>query len=1081
MRFDEPAFVGRSRELDVLAAALDDARAGRGRFVLLLGDGGIGKTRTVEEFVRSAACPPERVLWGRCPEQEGAPAYWPWIRALQSYVETCDPAALARQVGSGAGALARLVPALAVRLPGLTPARTADEPRFLLFDAVAGFLARASADEPLVLVFDDLHWADESSLLLLAFVTRELRGCGLLIVATSRRELQRGPRALTDLTRVGRTVVLDGLAAEAAADLVRQAGADDPPAPELMARLLATSDGNPLFLLELLRALRDDGDRGTPDVVLPEGLRASIRGRIEPLAPEARALVSLAAVIGRDFELAVLAIAAGLTPDATLVGLTPAVEAGLVDQHDDGGAFRFRHALVREAVYGDLLPAARAGLHRRVGLGIERLRSATDVDASVAELAVHFFHAAPLGEAERAVDYASRAGALATARLAHADAVANYERALRACSLGGIDDERVVRLWLALGDAAHRAGDARRAQEAHERAARWARGRGDARAFADAALGAYRTSGRYGVHDRVVRLLEEALPLVGDEDAERRAALLAALALGLHFADDDGARRDACSAEAVAVARRAGTPRALAAALGAHHMTLLSAEDLPARVAITAEGFRLTGPGSAPPWLQSCHIIDLLEAGDTAAAEQQVDIYAHRAERSGLPHLRWHARVLRGTLALLAGRFADAERLAADALASRRDGRDPAADHVFFLASFGRRRETTGTADLEQHNRALIDAAPTVVPWRCTLGLLHLDAGRRDEARRVVDMLVPHDLSGIPRNAHYVSVLWALAELTSGLGDARRAALVYEQLRPFDGRTVVVHTFTVLCQGAVARYLGLLAAATGDVSAAERHFEDALAMNARMGAWPQLAHTQHDLARLLLPRDAERAMALADQARRTAETLGMPRLLQQMDGLAKPVAPVSDAGQTVVARLQREGEYWTVAYAGTVVRLRHAKGIGFLRQLLANPGREFHVLELAAEGEPGERPAESGDAGEVLDRDARAAYKRRLADLRCELDEARRFDDAGRVARAEREAEFLGRELARGVGLGGRERRAASDAERARVNLSRTIQAIVKKIAAENPALGQVLLASVHTGLFCTYEPDPRLRLRWEL
>jgi hypothetical protein len=242
-----------------------------------------------------------------------------------------------------------------------------------------------------------------------------------------------------------------------------------------------------------------------------------------------------------------------------------------------------------------------------------------------------------------------RAGALSVARLGFADAVVHYHRP---------------------------APNAR----AHD----------DAASFADAALGAYRVSVSSGAIDRAVALLEEALELLGDRDAGRRAAVLSALALGLHFAEESE-RLDAYSAEAVSLARRVGSPQALGAALAAQHMTMLAHEDLSARLTVTAEGFRLGAQSDPAPWLQRCHIIDLLEAGDSAAAEQQVDVYAHRAERSGLPHLRWHARVLRSTLALLAGRFADVERISAEALATRRDARDPATDQVLFLASLGRR------------------------------------------------------------------------------------------------------------------------------------------------------------------------------------------------------------------------------------------------------------------------------------------------------------------------------------------------------------------------------------------------------
>ena len=205
-----------------------------------------------------------------------------------------------------------------------------------------------------------------------------------------------------------------------------------------------------------------------------------------------------------------------------------------------------------------------------------------------------------------------------------------------------------------------------------------------------------------------------------------------------------------------------------------------------------------------------------------------------------------------------------------------------------------------------------------------------------------------------------------------------------------------------------------------------------------------------------------------------------------------------EAAAPAVSRhlFRREGEYWTVCYEGAVVRLRDAKGLRHLARLLADPGREFHVVDLeaanrqpcspaavgptgrAGAGELQVRP-DLGDAGALLDATAKAAYQARLAELRAELEEAEGFNDPARAAKARQETEFLVAELARAVGLGGRDRRAASHAERARLNVTRAIRAAVANLARDNPALGRHLAATIRTGRYCAYLPDPRAPIAW--
>jgi hypothetical protein len=232
----------------------------------------------------------------------------------------------------------------------------------------------------------------------------------------------------------------------------------------------------------------------------------------------------------------------------------------------------------------------------------------------------------------------------------------------------------------------------------------------------------------------------------------------------------------------------------------------------------------------------------------------------------------------------------------------------------------------------------------------------------------------------------------------------------------------------------------------------------------------------------------------------TAATAEGIRTLQAAQAAGPPVGMGPEAAAPEVAGnlFRREGEYWTIVFDGSVVRLRDAKGLRHLARLLAHPGREFHALDLeAAQGEPapaapagprgrardGEltvRP-DLGDAGALLDAQAKAAYQARLVELRAELAEAEDFGDPVRASRARQELEFLVGELARAVGLGGRDRRAAAHAERARLNATRAIRAAMANLGRQHPGLGRHLAATIRTGRYCSYTPDPRAPIAWEL
>jgi hypothetical protein len=225
-----------------------------------------------------------------------------------------------------------------------------------------------------------------------------------------------------------------------------------------------------------------------------------------------------------------------------------------------------------------------------------------------------------------------------------------------------------------------------------------------------------------------------------------------------------------------------------------------------------------------------------------------------------------------------------------------------------------------------------------------------------------------------------------------------------------------------------------------------------------------------------------------------ADALAAVAALRRLADLIEHAAAPKASGNL----FRREGEYWTVRYDGPVARLTDAKGLRLLARLLADPGREFHAIDLEAADSQTQRSAPArahaatgrgelpvrpdlGDAGALLDAKAKAAYKTRLDELAAELDEAERCNDPGRAAKAGAERDFLVSELARAAGLGGRDRRAASHAERARLNATRAIRATMANLARANPALGRHLAATIRTGRYCSYAPDPRVPIGWEL
>ena len=923
-------FVGRERELADLKDGLEEALGGRGRLVLLVGEPGIGKTRTAEELATYARVRGAKVHWGHSHEEEGAPAYWPWAQAIRSYVREADPVALAWELGQGAGDVAQLVPEIRERLGDVPepPALEPDEARFRLFDSITTFLASAARSRPLVLVLDDVHWADEPSLLLLRFVARQVRDSGLLLVGTYRDvELGRHhplARTLGELAEVegSRRVALRGLDTDSVERYIEMTAGAEPPQ-GLAEAVHEQTEGNPFFVSEVVRLMASEGSlegrsAGRWDVSIPQGVREVVGRRLDRLSPEANEVLTMAAAVGREFELGVVERLDGKPRHELSAAIDEAVEGQVVSESGRGGdRYAFSHALVRETLYAELTGPRRIEVHRRIGEALEQLHGA-DPDPPVAELARHFIEAAPAGESAKAITYAQRAASQASARFAHEDAAAHYGRALEVLDYASDPDPgRRLALLLELGEAQRRAGRFVPARGTFERAAEIARELGDALSLGRAALGVSALSEVGGVDEAILALLRDALDAVGGEDSALRVELLGAIGTELVWRDPQG-EAAAVGREAVEMARRLGDPGTLASALARQTFLMAATPDAPRmQVTNSEELIELAERAGNRELAVRGHVyrlVALLALGDVPEADIELDTYAHSAEELRQPQHLWHVPLLRGMRAAMEGRFDDAERLADEARRGGERAQEPLSAQLYALQMAVLRRHQGRMEESIPAVREMAERYPAIRAWRLALVSFLADAGRGEEMRAEFDRLAAHDFEDIPLDGQWLTAVTRIADACAHLRDAGRGAILYEKLLPFAGLAVVAGRAASV-NGPVDIYLGRLALTLGRARDAIDHLERALEMATRMGDRPFAAEATMSLAAALLERgaagDRQRALDLLGRCLEAGQEMGMRLVIEralalrlEAQGLAS--IDVTTSIDTVISAVESE-------------------------------------------------------------------------------------------------------------------------------------------------------------------------------
>ncbi len=872
------AYVGRDELRSRLAEEWRTVRAGTPRTVLLAGEPGVGKTRTAAELCRAAFEDGALVLFGRCDEELGVP-YQPFVEALAHYVEHAEAPALGRLAGELRRLVPDLGPTVAVAEQPVASDPASEEHR--LFEACAGWIVDATraAAVGCVLVVDDLHWATKPTLQLLQHVVRSVAddGARLLVLATYRdTDLTRThplAASIADLRRLPGVdrLPVDNLSAGEVVDLIAAAAGHDldENTLRLSDAVYAETEGNPFFVGEVLRHLvetggvKREGDRwvvADPDhVAVPEGVRDVVGRRLNRLSDAANDVLSVASVVGRDFDMEVLVGLVDGTDDAILDALDEAVRARLVEELEVD-RFHFAHALVRTTLYEELSATRRRRLHRRVADVLEKVRP-EDVRA----LAHHCTEAGPDGgDLSRALHYTIAAAEEALAARAFADAEERFRAALDL--LEDVEEAGSATWVLArcgLAECLRDQGDpsfrellleaSRRALELQDLELTVRSVLANTRGFVSIVS---------GVDVERVELIEAALDRVGEEPGPDRARLLAQLASELTFSGQHD-RRLALGDAAVDMARSIGDDLLVSYVLATTGYSSMSGHRIPELIERNGEAARLADAHGDPTLrvvARVFHAAALLAVGDLGGSDRVTREMVAIASAEGAPLTRWMAMANDVRTRLLRGDLAAAEAANEAMLVLGQELGQTDAAQWWGATALGHGWLRGAIAGLADSASAFADEYPLGVAWRCAQAWALSEAGRTDEARAVVR---DHHLD--PR-AHVVetmpySATFQLAQTAFTLGDAELGARAVEALEPYRDRWAHYYLFVM---GPVVWALGQARCATGDLDGGIAEIEEGVARLEAQGLTAHLPMARARLAQALRLRGTDADLARAE-------------------------------------------------------------------------------------------------------------------------------------------------------------------------------------------------------------------------
>ena len=910
-------FVGRVTEAERLRALFSEAAGGQRRVALIAGEPGIGKTRLSTHIALEARSDGAAVLYGHCDKELGIP-YGPWVEALGHYVEHAPEDVLRAHVRRHGGELSRSVSQLRARLPSLPPARAADPEteRYLLWNAVVGLLAEATTAQPLVLIVDDLHWADKPTLMLLRHLIAEARGARALIIGTYRDSDLDREHPLTELlAELHRAegierLAIGGLSEPEIIEIMERAGGHelDQAGMGLAHQLFQETDGNPFYTGELLRHLLESGtiyqrDNGRftvrgelSELELPQSVREVVERRVERLGQKAHSVLSVAAVIGREFDLELLVVVTDCPEDELLEMLEQAVAASvLVESTTAPGRFSFAHALINHTLYVHLGTTRRARLHRHVGEALERLLG-SDPGPRMGELALHWGKVGTAADRPKAVGYARAAGERALEELAPDEALRWFEQALTLLP-GDSEPRERCDVLLGLGQAQRQLGDPAFRETLLE-AFRLASELEDPDRAAQAALANNRGQvSAFGQvdHDRL-EALERALEL-GAASHARSASLISVRAVELQN-DPDHERRRALAEQALTLAQEAGDPRTLAQVLKDCSFALWSPDTL-ARRRTVAEELLDVARGLRDPslefWASAVALHVSIESCDLTRALAARERAESIAEGLGQPSLRWFATVYGAGWAFMRGELADGERLSEQALAIGTEAGEPDAMMVYGAQLGGLRYYQGRAEDMLEMMEAGVAANPGISAWRSALASMYCWGGRLDDAAAVVAQAASDGFAHVPWDNYRMNALALYADAASQAGVVDAAEALYDLIEPWPDQLIWNQ---VLCYGHARMYLGMLAATLGRHELADEHFAKVCAFYESNQLLFWMARGRLAWAEALAARgEARRASEEAERALEPAQKHAFAAIEERAAALVSPT-PAATRGSS---------------------------------------------------------------------------------------------------------------------------------------------------------------------------------------
>lgn len=878
--------VGRVIDLETIAAARRRVAGANEREVILVsGEAGLGKTTLLGEAARAAFDHDTTVLFGHCEEDVAVP-YQLFKEAITHLVTHAPEELLRAHVAEHGSTLALIAPVLASRIRDLPEAGTRDPEteRFVLFSAAVGLISLCSAVRPVLIVFDDLQWADTGSLSLLRHLAASRQVPRLLLLGAFRDgEVGQSPALLESLAALHRLsgvqrIELAGLDDAGVVSLFEAvAGHDLDQASVAVARAVAReTDGNPFFVRELIRHLAETGavaqdasGRWGPGasagpLTLPDSVREVIGARVARLGQEASRTLSIAAVIGRDFDLALLARSTARTEDDLLDLLDAASAVSLVRESSAAvGSYNFAHALIQHTLYQDLGTTRRARAHRQVAQALEELCD-TYPTARVAELARHWSNTGETRDAPKAVAYSRLAADAALAALAPAEALRYFDEARHLCRhLDDLDPILVLDLAIGLGTAQRQTGDPEFRRTLLD-AAGQALALDDTKRVVAAALANNRgwTSTVGVIDSEKVDILEALLPRLAAADPDR-ALVLAALCTELSYGSPLG-RREALANEAIAIARASGDDTTIVRVSNYTSFPLLVPSLLDESSLRTADALdravRLGDPILRYHAAVS-RAADAARAGDLEEVDRCHAITNSVAEQLDQPSLRWTYAFNRCWRAQMAGDPAEAERLALLALQIGTDGGEPDAAVFFGVQIMMVELQRGNLASLLPLIEQTVADNPGLQGFLAKLAMAYVESDLEEQAREHLARFADTGY-GLPEDLSWLSGMVDYAEAAIQCREPQFAQPLFAHLAPWSDQVSTIGGVTA--DGPVCHFLGGLATVLGRLDDADQYFTQSAAMCKRMGARYFGARTDLSWALLLAQRAAAGDL---DQAR----------------------------------------------------------------------------------------------------------------------------------------------------------------------------------------------------------------------